>query len=363
MLRAAGLGAALAALALVAWVGLFLWSWRRSCRTPSELFKESRAGAGHACWRPTAALLAERGGHGQAASSGSTEISPLAGRARSSPPRTAASTSISGVDPIGLGARPGRQPARRRHGRRAAARSPSSSPRTSTSRPSARCAASSQELVLAIWLETQLDKDADPHPLPQPRLSRRRRLRRRGGVAALFRQARQGPHAAGGGAAGRPAAGAVALRADQRSRRRPRARRHRAAADGRPGLITTSRRWSTPAPGRPGWRAEGRRASPADFVDWVLDGPDPGSWASRPRPRRADHARPQAAGAGRGARSARCCAEAAAGARARRPSCVLDPAARCGPWSAAASYQPTARSTAPSAPAASRARRSSRSSI
>ena len=64
---------------------------------------------------------------------------------------------------------------------RAAARSPSSWPRTSTSRRERTLRRKLQELVLAIWLETQLEQGPDPHPLPQPGLSRRRRLRRRGG--------------------------------------------------------------------------------------------------------------------------------------------------------------------------------------
>ena len=46
-----------------------------------------------------------------------------------------------------------------------------------------------QEVALALWLERKFSKTADPRSLSQPRLFRRRRLRHRGGGAALFHQA------------------------------------------------------------------------------------------------------------------------------------------------------------------------------
>ena len=49
-----------------------------------------------------------------------------------------------------------------------------------------------QEVVLALWLEHKFSKDADPRTLSQPRLFRRRRLRRRGAAQRYFgKSARQ----------------------------------------------------------------------------------------------------------------------------------------------------------------------------
>ena len=82
----------------------------------------------------------------------------------------------------------------------------------------------------------------DPVDLPQPRLSRRRRHRLRGGDPALLRQDRGRGDAGRGGDAGGPAARAVALRADQRPRPRAGARRDHRRADGGAGLPDRRRR-------------------------------------------------------------------------------------------------------------------------
>ena len=96
-----------------------------------------------------------------------------------------------------------------------------------------------QEVVLAFWLEHKFSKAANSRALSQSRLFRRRRLRRRSGGAALFRQigaaidARRSRHAR------RSRAIAVAARADAQSgrRRAPRPaghRRHGGAEDDQP---------------------------------------------------------------------------------------------------------------------------------
>ena len=77
-----------------------------------------------------------------------------------------------------------------------------------------------QEVLLALWLERKYTKDADPRTLPQPGLFRLRRLWRRGGRAALFRQIRAQRDAGGSRAARRPRQVAVAAGADPQSRRR-----------------------------------------------------------------------------------------------------------------------------------------------
>ena len=116
---------------------------------------------------------------------------------------------------------------------RAAAPSPSSWSRTSTSRASRRPRRKLQEMVCAHLARDPAQQGRDPHPLPQPRLLRRRRLRRRGGRPALLRQAGQGPDARRGRHGGRPAQGTLPLRAHERPRRVPRPRRHRPRPHGR----------------------------------------------------------------------------------------------------------------------------------
>ena len=78
----------------------------------------------------------------------------------------------------------------------------------------------------------QILQGADPRALSQPRLFRLRRLRHRGGGAALFRQIGAEIDAAGSGDAGRPGAIAVAAGAEPQSRRRRAPRRHGDRGDG-----------------------------------------------------------------------------------------------------------------------------------
>ena len=88
-----------------------------------------------------------------------------------------------------------------------------------TGQPHARGIAGYQrkirEAKLAEELEQRALQGVDPRPVPQHRALRHRgradRGRRRRGRAHLLRQARQAPHAARGGDARRPAAGAVRL--------------------------------------------------------------------------------------------------------------------------------------------------------
>ena len=68
-----------------------------------------------------------------------------------------------------------------------------------------------QEVVLAVWLESEILQGRDPGDVPEPRLFRRRRLRHRGGGAPLFRPRGERADAAAGGDARRPAAGAEPL--------------------------------------------------------------------------------------------------------------------------------------------------------
>ena len=67
-----------------------------------------------------------------------------------------------------------------------------------------------KEAYLAVLLEVALQQAADPQALPRPRLPRRRRLRRGGGVPVLLRQVRARDQPGGGGDDRRPLQGAVA---------------------------------------------------------------------------------------------------------------------------------------------------------
>ena len=90
-----------------------------------------------------------------------------------------------------------------------------------------------QELVLAVWLETQVHQEADPGALPEPGLFRRRRLWHRGRLAALLQQAGQSADRRRGGAAGRPDEGSLPLQPGLGHRPRRAPRHHRAGQDGR----------------------------------------------------------------------------------------------------------------------------------
>ena len=90
-----------------------------------------------------------------------------------------------------------------------------------------------------------LHQGRDPRALSQSRLFRRRHLRHRGRGAALFRQIGALGHAAAGGAACRPAQGAVPLRADPQRE-----------ACHRRGSTRCSRTWSRPASSRRKRRAQ-----------------------------------------------------------------------------------------------------------
>ena len=94
-----------------------------------------------------------------------------------------------------------RRPRRRAAPRRAARPSPSSSPATSSS-PGPDLRAQGPGAGLRRRARADLQQAPDPRPLPQPGLFRLRRLRLRGRLAALFRQAGRAPHPARGGHAG-----------------------------------------------------------------------------------------------------------------------------------------------------------------
>ena len=79
-----------------------------------------------------------------------------------------------------------------------------------------------QEVALAALAGAQVQQDPDPRSLSQPGLLRRRRLRHRGGGAALFLQAGDEAHGGGSRHARRPRSLAVAARADAQSRTAPR---------------------------------------------------------------------------------------------------------------------------------------------
>src|SRR4029077_4717905 len=112
-----------------------------------------------------------------------------------------------------------------------------------------------QEVVLAMWLGPKFKKQqnpepllhsvqhaADPRALSQPGLLRCRRLRRRGGRAALLRQVGEERDAGGSGAARRSREIAVAALADEELRRRRKARAARARRDERLRLRRSRRR-------------------------------------------------------------------------------------------------------------------------
>ncbi len=115
-----------------------------------------------------------------------------------------------------------------------------------------------QEVVLALWLEHKYTQGADSRALSQPRLFRRRRLRRRRRGATLFRQIGAAIDAAGSRDARRPRAIAVAARAEPQSRRRRAPRRDRARRHG--GAENDQRRRRESGAGASGARgAAGRR--------------------------------------------------------------------------------------------------------
>ena len=143
-------------------------------------------------------------------------------------------------------------------------------------------------------------QERDPVDLPQPRLSRRRRHRLRGGVRALLRQVGGRGEPGRGRDAGRPAARPVALRADQRPRPGAGARQDHRRPDGGAGL--PDRRPGAGGPGAPGGAvgrgggAGGRRLR--RLGDVVGPGvPDPQDHRGRPGP---DHLRPAHPARGRG---------------------------------------------------------------
>ena len=136
-----------------------------------------------------------------------------------------------GVDPLGIAARGGRQPAasRRFAGRLDADPAARQEP---VPDPGAHAAAETAGGRTGAVAGAQAFQDRDSRALPQPGLFRLRRLWRRGGRAALFRQIRQERHAGGGGDAGGPGQIAVAAGAEPQSRRRRKARPDRACRDG-----------------------------------------------------------------------------------------------------------------------------------
>ncbi len=93
-----------------------------------------------------------------------------------------------------------------------------------------------QELILAVWLEARFSKKQGARALSEPGLFRGRRLRHRGRLAALFRQAGAAAHSGRKRAPGRDDEGAVALLAGRRHRPRGAAGDHRARRDGRAAL-------------------------------------------------------------------------------------------------------------------------------
>ena len=110
-----------------------------------------------------------------------------------------------------------------------------------------------------------------PHALPEPRLSRRRRLRRGGGSAALFRQARCRARPRRSGDDRGTAQGPVALCPHQRSRARPRRAGRGAGPHGRRRLHRPGRRPGGPAGAGPAG-ARGGRDLRRLVVDWIMDG-------------------------------------------------------------------------------------------
>ena len=161
----------------------------RGRRQPARLDpgrEEPRAGAARA-HQPVAAE-----GHGR-------------GRGPALLPATAASTTRASP------ARSGRTSAPARSSR-AARRSRSSSSRTSTPAASGRFERKLKEACLAMKLSRKLLEAAHPARVPEHRLLRQPRLRRRGRVADLLQPPREPADARPVGAARRAAAGAVDLR-------------------------------------------------------------------------------------------------------------------------------------------------------
>ena len=127
-----------------------------------------------------------------------------------SPPRIDASSSTSASTSSAPPARCSRMRAPTRWCR-AARPSASSSPRTCSCPRSARSTRKLKEVFLAFLLESRFTKRADPEALSRPRLSRRRRLRRRGRLPVLLRQVGARDQSGGSGADRRPVQGALAL--------------------------------------------------------------------------------------------------------------------------------------------------------
>ena len=95
-----------------------------------------------------------------------------------------------------------------------------------------------------------LHQARDLHALRQPDVPRRRRVRRRGRVAALFRQVREGSDARRGGARSPASSRATWRRARREHGRAKRRRQLRARADGGGGLHHRRRKRRTPRRGR-----------------------------------------------------------------------------------------------------------------
>ena len=68
-----------------------------------------------------------------------------------------------------------------------------------------------EELILALWLEMRLEQARHPGALSQPRLFRRRRLRRGGRLPPFLREGCARAHAGRGRGAGGPPQGPLAL--------------------------------------------------------------------------------------------------------------------------------------------------------
>ena len=217
-----------------------------------------------------------------------------------------------------------------------------------------------QELTLAIWLETRLDKDQ----ILTLYLNRVYLGAGAYGVEAAsrryFGKRRARPDPGRGGDAGGPAQGALGAGADQRPRPRPRARRRGARADAGRGLSSRRRRHGG---ARQAGQARARdrddrrlvRRLGAGRADRRIWASPSATWSSTPRSTGGLQARPSRRSSGRWPRPAQ-----RTGSTRRRSWCST-PAVRCARWSAAATTR-TARSTARSRRAASPARPSSRSS-
>ena len=117
-----------------------------------------------------------------------------------------------GVDYVGIARAAWTDVTARARSSRAARRSRSSSCATSTPASEKTFNRKLKEACLAIKLSQKWSKDQDPRRVPEHRLLRQPRLRRRGRGADVLLQAREPADAAAGGAARRAAAGAVGLR-------------------------------------------------------------------------------------------------------------------------------------------------------